>query len=57
MRIISSIMVVMGINTTVTYFTSMYGIIFMNTIVTILKEVLKEAAVVIKKFYSRQLYA
>jgi hypothetical protein len=43
-------MVVMGINTTVTYFTSMQGIIIIitNTIVTITKEVLKEAAAVNK---------
>jgi hypothetical protein len=51
MRMIYSIMVVMGINTTVTYFTSMQGIIIIiitNTIVTITKEVLKEAAAVNK---------
>ncbi|MFT5253515.1 MAG: hypothetical protein ACI87N_002554 [Flavobacteriales bacterium] len=50
MRKIYSIMVVMGINTTVTYFTSMQGIIIIitNTIVTITKEVLKEAAAVNK---------
>jgi hypothetical protein len=48
---ISSIMVVMGINTKVTCFTSMQGIIIIiitNTIITITKEVLKEAAAVNK---------